>query len=58
MSFSKQRLPYTAADSKTYKREYTNDKGLCLIAQYMRVKQDRPMLGGNCYPPDASRPST
>jgi len=44
MSFSIQRLPYKASDGKTYKREYTTDKGLYLIAQYMRVKQDRPML--------------
>lgn len=39
-----QRLPYTATDGKTYKRDYTTDKGLYLIAQYLRVKQARPML--------------
>jgi hypothetical protein len=39
-----QRLPYKASDGKTYKRDYTTDKGLYLIAQYMRVKHDRPML--------------
>lgn len=38
------RLPYKASDGKTYKRDYINDKGLYLIAQYMRVKKDRPML--------------
>ena len=26
------------------KREYVNDKGLYLIAQYMRVTQERPVL--------------
>ncbi|MDX2137356.1 MAG: hypothetical protein SF123_04620 [Chloroflexota bacterium] len=38
------RLPYVAKDGKTYKRDFTNDKGLYLLAQYLRVKQDRPML--------------
>jgi hypothetical protein len=37
-------LPYKAKDGKTYKRDYVDDKGLYLIAQYMRVKHDRPML--------------
>jgi hypothetical protein len=37
-------LPYKAKDGKTYKRDHTNDKGLYLIAQYMRVKNDRPVL--------------
>jgi hypothetical protein len=44
MLFSIQRLPYKAADRKTYQRDYTTDKGLYLIAQYLRVKEDRPML--------------
>jgi len=44
MLLSKQRLPYKATDGKTYQRDYTNDKGLYLIAQYLRVKEDRPML--------------
>lgn len=39
-----QRLPYTASDGKTYKRDYTTDKGLYLIAQYLRVKEERPVL--------------
>jgi hypothetical protein len=39
-----ERLPYKASDGKTYKRDHTTDKGLYLIAQYLRVKQDRPML--------------
>lgn len=37
-------LPYKAKDGKSYKRDYVDDKGLYLIAQYMRVKHDRPML--------------
>src|SRR5215207_6157335 len=37
-------LPYKAKNGKTYKQDYVNDKGLYLIAQYMRVKHDRPML--------------
>ncbi len=41
---SVQRLPYTATDGKTYKRDYTTDKGLYLIAQYLRVKEERPVL--------------
>jgi hypothetical protein len=41
---SASRLPYKASDGKTYKRDFVNDKGLYLIAQYMRVKHDRPML--------------
>jgi hypothetical protein len=44
MSNSIVTLPYKASDGKTYKRDYTNDKGLYLIAQYMRVKQSRPVL--------------
>jgi hypothetical protein len=38
------RLPYKASDGKTYKRDHTTDKGLYLIAQYLRVKHDRPVL--------------
>jgi hypothetical protein len=41
---STSRLPYKAKDGKTYQRDYVNDKGLYLIAQYMRVKHDRPVL--------------
>jgi hypothetical protein len=39
-----EQLPYKATNGKTYKLDYVNDKGLYLIAQYMRVKHDRPML--------------
>jgi len=44
--FSKQRLPYRAADGKTYQRDYTTDKGLYLLAQYLRETNtnDRPVL--------------
>ncbi|MBA3868963.1 MAG: hypothetical protein H0X30_07405 [Anaerolineae bacterium] len=38
------RLPYKAGDGKSYKRDYTTDKGIYLIAQYMRIKHDRPVL--------------
>jgi hypothetical protein len=41
---SSQRLKYKTSDGKTQQRDYINDKGLYLIAQYMRVTQDRPML--------------
>lgn len=41
---SVQRLPYKASDGKTYQRDYTTDKGLYLVTQYLRVTTDRPML--------------
>lgn len=41
---SGQLLPYTATDGKVYKRDFVKDTGLYLIAQYLRVKEDRPML--------------
>jgi hypothetical protein len=44
MSSSTRRLNYKATDGKTYKRDFTTDKGLYLIAQYLRVTQDRPVL--------------
>jgi hypothetical protein len=44
MLSSNQRLPYKASDGKTYQRDYTDDKGLYLIAQYLRVMHDRPVL--------------
>jgi hypothetical protein len=44
MSSSTRRLPYKGSDGKTYKRDHTTDQGLYLIAQYLRIKQDRPML--------------
>jgi hypothetical protein len=44
MSTWSRRLPYKAKDGKNYQRDYTTDKGLYLIAQYLRVKEDRPML--------------
>jgi hypothetical protein len=44
VSFSGRQLPYKAKNGKTYQQDYVNDKGLYLIAQYMRVTHDRPML--------------
>jgi hypothetical protein len=44
MSNSIGRMPYKTANGRTHQRDYVNDKGLYLIAQYMRVKHDRPML--------------
>lgn len=41
---SKKGLPYTASDGKTYQRDYTDDKGLYLIAQQLRVTRARPVL--------------
>jgi hypothetical protein len=43
-SFSNRPLPYVATDGKTYQRDFTNDKGLYLIAQYLRVTKARPVL--------------
>lgn len=37
-------FPYKASNGKTYQTDFTTDKGLYIIAQYLRVKQDRPML--------------
>ncbi|MEO8391502.1 MAG: hypothetical protein ABI700_00780 [Chloroflexota bacterium] len=37
-------LPYTAADGKTYQRDYTNQQGLYLIAQQLRSTKTRPAL--------------
>ncbi len=43
-SISNRSLPYTATDGKTYQRDYTNDKGLYLIAQHLRVTKARLVL--------------
>jgi hypothetical protein len=37
MSTSSRHLPYKAKDGKTYQRDHTTDKGLFLVAQYLRV---------------------
>lgn len=37
-------LPYVASDGKTYQRDHTDDKGLYLIAQNLRVTKSRPVL--------------
>jgi hypothetical protein len=44
MSISTQQLPYVSSDSKTYQMDFTDDKGLYLIAQYLRVTKARPVL--------------
>ncbi len=44
MSSSTRRMAYMTPNGKTHQRDYTTDKGLYLIAQYLRVKQERPML--------------
>lgn len=44
MSSSTRRMPYLTSNSKTQQREYANDKGLYLIAQYLRITGERPML--------------
>jgi hypothetical protein len=41
---SKKTLPYKASDGKTYKRDFVTDKGLYLIAQYLRDMDDRTVL--------------
>jgi hypothetical protein len=41
---SSQRMPYKTPNGRTHQRDYVSDKGLYLIAQYLRVTQDRPML--------------
>ncbi len=43
-STSSRPLPYTASDGKTYQRDFTDDKGLYLIAQYLRTTKARPLL--------------
>jgi len=43
-SVSNASLPYKATDGKTYKRPFTNDKGLYTIAQYLRGMEDRLVL--------------
>jgi hypothetical protein len=44
LSTAMRQLPYVAKNGKTYKLDHVDDKGLYLIAQYMRVTHDRPML--------------
>src|SRR5262245_12742084 len=43
-SSSTRHMPYTGADGKTYQRDFTDDKGLYLIAQQLRTTKARPML--------------
>lgn len=44
LSNSIEQLNYKASDGKTYAVDFVDDKGLYLVAQYMRVKHDRPAL--------------
>ncbi len=44
LSISTKQLPYLSSDGKTYQVEFANDKGLYLIAQYLRVTKSRPVL--------------
>lgn len=44
LSTSSRQLPYKATNGRTYQVPYTTDKGLYLIAQYLRVTEDRPVL--------------
>src|SRR5262245_36605221 len=44
VSLRKGQFPYTASNRKTYQIEHTTDKGLYLIAQYLRVTKARPVL--------------
>jgi len=37
-------LPYMAKDKKKYQRPHTNEKGLYLVAQYLRATKKRPVL--------------
>lgn len=44
LSSLSQILTYTASDGKNYQRDFTNAKGLYLIAQTLRVTKARPQL--------------
>jgi hypothetical protein len=44
MSISTRQLPYIATDGKTYQVDFTDDKGLYHIAQYLRATKVRPQL--------------
>ena len=44
LSTSSRQFPYRAANGKNYQMFFLTDKGLYLIAQYLRVMEDRPVL--------------
>src|SRR5258706_10495012 len=44
MSSSTRRMPYVTTNAKTQQRDYATDKGLYLIAQYLRITDARPVL--------------
>jgi hypothetical protein len=38
------KLPYTASNNKTYQMDFTDDTGLYMIVQYLRITKKRPLL--------------
>lgn len=44
LSGSTRTFPYIAKNGKTYQMDFTDDKGLYLIAQYLRATKARPQL--------------
>jgi hypothetical protein len=44
LSISNRQLQYIAMNGKTYQADFTDDKGLYLIAQYLRSTKARPLL--------------
>jgi len=44
MSSSTRRMSYVTTNTSTQQRDYTTDKGLYLIAQYLRITEARPVL--------------
>lgn len=44
LSDSIRQLPYVATNGKTYQLDFTDDKGLYLVAQHLRVTRARPVL--------------
>lgn len=44
MSSSTRRMSYITTNTSTQQRDYTTDKGLYLIAQYLRITETRPVL--------------
>jgi hypothetical protein len=44
MSSSTRRMPYLTPNGKTHQRDHATDNGLYLIAQYLRITGERPML--------------
>jgi hypothetical protein len=38
------KLPYVTTDNKTYQMDFTDDEGLYLLVQHLRVTRRRPLL--------------